>query len=204
MSTRGEPATDPCRLIWVHFGDSKSDLEHMMMYSLTKSRILDTDESSRTVQVVHTLPQEEPDRAAFENWVAQSVQQTAKKVAERISAHVAISEYFNASLLTRSPFTFDVLASQGNRHRADNPRSFVADLLMKFDLPFVTGISSETLMSVRHNEGEAFNMFRTELERRLLTLRNESDESKLESHYSQMMYELTEINSSVLAMKLPS
>ncbi|HIF9241232.1 TPA: hypothetical protein ACX6RC_003817 [Photobacterium damselae] len=64
---------------------------------------------------------------------------------------------------------------------------------MQMDVPFLEQLSSAELMSIRNNDSEAFQSFRTELEKGLRGARHESDPSRVKAIIEDTHHELFEV-----------
>lgn len=177
-----------CRHICVDFeGHDDSEASAYLLLAPEFTRI---DERTRTFEALMTLPEEPPSQEEFEVWVQQSVHQAAKKLHDRIFEEVYLSNQCNAQYLTPSRFVLDLLQFDRSGQSIETNS---ANLLLQFALPAFTDVDPIKLMSVRRDNGEAFQAFRSELDRHFRELRNEQDELKLRMQVENALHELTEI-----------
>lgn len=92
--------------------------------------------------------------------------------------------------LANSQFTSDLLSSCIVKK---DVHTDLANLSMQLDLPLFEKISLRDIISIRCNEGEAFHNFRSELNSKLLDLREITDANELRIKLENVSFELTEI-----------
>lgn len=171
----------------VSFRDA--NMEADFMYHLHKMEILDYDEESGVARFEMTIPDDLPDKNEFLAWVDQSVNKSAYDIFDRVRTEASFAYDLGSSYLAPSPLAFDLL-QQTVGSTGDVP-SHTANTLLNVDLPLLDGVDTETLMRIRRDEGEAFESFRTELERafRDLRLSEESEEKRVK--LENELHELT-------------
>jgi hypothetical protein len=164
--------------------------------------ILERDKESRTAKIRMSLPEELPDKARFEAWVIQSINQTAGHVYHRTVVENSFSYKFGASYLTNSPFMFDLLKQivPVNDDIATNS----VNAVLNMDLPFLDEVDIEVLMKIRSDEGEAFESFRKELDKQLREMRQISDPETLKKKMEDVVHELSEVQVPHMTRKLTS
>lgn len=136
------------------------------------------------------FPNTPPDEARFEVWVQQSVNRSAGEIFNQTVAECLMTRDLEATFSTRSELLselFDI--NPGARSLTAD----VANVFLKLNLPFIDTIDPEALMRVRQHEGEAFENFRTQLDKQLSGLRMISDPTELRIKAENAIHELTEI-----------
>ena len=139
-----------------------------------------------------TFPPTPPDTGLFENWVSQSINRTSYTVFKQVLDELIIAQRMKASYLTNSTFVADLL----NRNMAPSGRNLREDVLslsLTLELPIVQGISLKKILEIRRKEGESFQSFRLELEKRLRNLRQIEDTDKLQIEIENVAHELYEV-----------
>jgi len=169
----------------------KDDIEENVdIYNLFVQKVINMDNETQVVQFQMTLPDELPSTNEFEAWVNQSINQSAIEHYNQLLKGMVLSERFGASYLTGSKFTHSILGSNSS----DNDvKSHVSDCILNLNLPFLENITMQDLMSVRMNDGEAFELFRKELESKFRELRTETDPGDLNIKIQNVVHELNEV-----------
>ncbi len=188
------------RIISISFKDH--DYKDSHGYTLLEQEVIDTDKDTRMVQFRMTMPDTPPEKAEFDAWVYQSINQTAGNVYQRILLENTLSVKFGAAYLTKSPFVFELLEQivpVENKIQTNT-----VNVLLNMDLPFLDGIEIEALMRVRSEEGEAFDNFRIELDKQLRELRQVKDAETLKIKTENIVHELTEVQIRQLDQKITS
>ena len=72
-------------------------------------------------------------------------------------------------------------------------REDLANLAMRFELPFLDNLKVDDLMTVRQLEGEAFENYRLELQRQLRGLRAIESEEELVRCLEEVQHEIAEV-----------
>ena len=90
-----------------------------------------------------------------------------------------------------SPFVFELL-KRGLPLEHDLQTS-TFNAILGIELPFLQRVDPEVLMTIRRNDGEAFQNFRLELERHLRELRCVQDPEELRIRAENALHEVTEV-----------
>jgi hypothetical protein len=186
------------RIISIHFKDH--GFAEPSRYVLNEMEILERDKESGLAKVRMTLPDNPPDKAKFEAWVMQSINQTAGHVYYRALIENSFSSNFGASYLTNSPFIFELLKQIVPVN--DDIQSNSVNAVLNMDLPFLQDVDIDVLMRIRSDEGEAFESFRTELDKQLRDLRQITDPETLQKKMEDVVHELSEVQVRELTRKL--
>jgi hypothetical protein len=185
------------RGIAVEFGDAGDD--NLKIYNLFQQEVLKVNKDTRVVHFKMTLPDEPPAVEEFEWWVKQSVNQAARAHYEELVKGMILSSSLGASYLTSSTFTNSLLQTE---IASKSIVQHTSECVMNMDLPFVKNISMHDLMNVRQNDGEAFDLFRRELESRLRELRLENDPDKIKVKFENALHELSEVQVAKIEQKV--
>jgi hypothetical protein len=185
------------RGIAIEFGD---DYSAGMMYQLFEQEIESFDEAARTYTGRISLPESPPAQAYYDSWVEQSVNRTAINFYDRLCTELMLSVQLGASYLCFSEFRNELLAKFFPVRVGTAEHS--ANVILQLSLPFLDEIDTEALMKVRCDDGEAFQVFRHELERQFWDLRMEEDPNKLRIKAEKVMHELGSIQHEQLTLKL--
>lgn len=177
------------------------DTNHMHIYHLFENEVVKMDEDTRIVQFRMTLPDALPSTEQFEGWINQSTNQAARGHYAQLYKGLMLSSNFGASYLTSSDFTHSLL---GSRNPTEDIESYTSDCVLNLELPFLKGISIDDLMSVRRDDGEAFELFRRELESRFRELRTETDPEILSRKIQNLFHELNEVQVTKINQKVKS
>ncbi len=105
-----------------------------------------------------------------------------------------------ASYLCFSEFRNDLLAKFFPVQL--NTAEHTANVVLQLNVPFLDEIDIEALMKVRREDGEAFQVFRHELERQFSDLRMEEDPERLRIKAEKAMHELGTVQHELLTLKL--
>jgi len=186
---RTEGKLYPCRSIFVHF--PKDELLYHFFYNLYQMEVIDYDDKTRKMKFHQTLPKEPPTENEFYNWVYQSINQSAGSIYDEVLFENVMAANYDASYLTDSKFISDLLSIEDNK--SENIQEHTTNLLLKFDLPFFNNADINTLMKVRKENGEAFQSFRIELDKKLRELRLENDPEKLKIKLENAFHEIVEV-----------
>lgn len=200
MIVRLESATwpDPCRAIAVQLG--APPWPDTMIYHLFEQRITGFDEASRIAQFAMTLPAVPPDKASYEAWVNQSINQTANGVYHKLHSNIALAARHSAHYLTRSELEAEVLGLGDNSSQSVESATAAATFLL--DVPFVENISTDDLMRVRVDDGEAFAAFRLALEAHCRAIRMASSSDEARALALDARHELAEVQLGAVERKL--
>lgn len=177
------------RLIGVRFKDH--DFLDSFGYALTQQEVIKLDRETGYVEFGWTLPDSPPDKAMFDAWVEQSVNQAAGGVYQRVLLENVLSVKFGAFYLTNSPFIFELLEQMVPVQ--DTIKANTANAVLNLNLPFLEDVDVDALMRVRTQDGEAFENFRLELDRHLRELREVNDPDTLRIRTENVVHELAEV-----------
>lgn len=175
----------PCRNIHIHF----QGMEHgfSMGYLLNPAEFESTDEKGMYTLIqkrTSVLPSEEN----FNAWVSQSVNQTARNHFVDLNKRIGLCDYFDCIFGTEHPFESNLLNMD-----VSSIQSNTLSCSMQMDVPFLDKVSSTDLMSIRNNDGEAFQSFRAELEKGLRQARQEPDPDRVRAIIEDTQHELFEV-----------
>jgi len=185
------------RGIAVQFKQDNDD--NMHIYNLFEQEVVKMDEATRIVHFKMTLPEEPPAIDQFEAWVNQSVNQAARAHYDQLLKAMMLSSYFGSSFLTGSEFTYSLLGAGSSNQSISG---YMSDSVLNLDLPFFENIAIEDIMSVRVNDGEAFDLFRKELEGKFRELRTETDQEILRIKIQNIVHELNEVQVTKISQKI--
>jgi hypothetical protein len=192
-----DPSARVSRGISVWFGDDESV---GMMYQLFEQNIESLDETTRTYTARVSLPESPPAEAYYDSWVEQSINRTAINFYDRLCTELRLSVGLGASYMCFSDFRNNLLSRFFPV--TVNTAEHSANVLLSLTLPFLDEIDTDTLMTVRRNDGEAFQVFRRELERQFWDLRVEQDPDRLRLKAEKAMHELATVQHELLTVKL--
>lgn len=170
------------------------------MYNLLEQEIISYDEKTKIAQVVMSLPDTTPSKEAFDNWVFQSINQSAIAHFKKISYDINLCMNLNAQYITTSSFVDTLLKNEFDAQ--SDIKSYVSNLMLNFDLNFFEDIDIKDLMAIRRNDGEEFEVFRRELEKQLRDIKNEEDISKIKSKIEDVKHELEEVQIASINSKI--
>lgn len=173
--------------------------ENMQIYNLFEQKVLKMEEETRTVHFAFSLPDDPPSADQFSAWVNQSINQSARAHYDQLFKALVLSSRLGASYLTGSEFTHNLLGSKGPEQ---NVSSFTSNCVLNLDLPFLDGISMADLMRVREGDGEAFELFRKELEARFRELRTEKDPEVFKIKIQNIVHELKDVEVTKIDQKV--
>ena len=173
----------------------------MMCYALVQNEDIDVDAVARNIHFRSTLPDEPPPVDLFQAWVYQSVNQAAGAHHRALSKTLALSEVFGASYFTGSEFTHSLLGANDPTQSVEH---HTAACILNLDLPYLEDIDIHDLMQVRNNDGDAFRLFRAELERQLRELRTEADPDALKKKAENAVHELSVVQVAEIDRKMRS
>ncbi len=186
----------PCRNISVHFQGMENGFA--MGYVLTQTEVQSTDPNGG-FSFLNKKSSVPPTKEQFNAWVNQSVNQTARNHYIDLSKRIALSEYLGCMFGTKHPFESDLLNM--NVGSTDIP-SNTLNCVLQMDVPFLEQVSSADLMSIRNNDGDAFQSFRAELEKGLRDARHETDPSRMKAIIEDTQHELFEVQMRQIAPQM--
>jgi len=171
------------------------------IYHLHEQEVVALDDETQIAHFKLSLPDTPPSVELFKAWVNQSINQSAIGHYECLLKGMALSHRLGASYLTGSEFTHSLLGSNSSNI---DPKSYTSDCVLNLELPFLDKVSIHDLMSVRMNDGEAFELFRKDLESKLCELRTETDQEKLNIEIQNIIHEFNEVQMIKLDQKIKS
>lgn len=177
------------RAIHIRFQDHLG--EDARGYLLMEQIVKSVDEKTRQIETVQYMPESSPDKARYDAWVYQSINQTAEHSYKRLLLENTLAAGFGASYLCTTPFTFELLEQffPDEHTIAEN----TVNSLLRFDLPLMEQIDVSTLMRIRNEDGETFQNFRNELDRLFRELRLVADPKELKIKTENAWHELSNV-----------
>lgn len=182
-----------CRNISIHFKGMEGGF--VMGYMLNPTEIKPTNKEN-VYTFIQKKSSEPPSKEDFVAWVRQSVNQTARNHYIDLNKRIALCEYLGCMFGTEHPFESNLLNINLD---SSDIKANTLNCTLQMDVPFLEQISSADLMSIRNNDGEAFQSFRSELERGLRQARHESDPSRVRAIIEDTQHELFEVQMSQIA-----
>jgi hypothetical protein len=190
-SWRVEDELQPSRGICIHFKDDNET--GMRIYNLFEQEIVEFNEKTRTYKARMYLPETPPDKEYFEAWVEQSVNRTSYDIFRKLYFESYLCATLNNSMyISNSEFASSVLSLQFDPITGTITKA--ANLALSLDLPVIREISNEDLMSIRNNQDSAFQLFRSNLERKVHELSDVKDIETINRKINEFSYELNETN----------
>lgn len=177
----------PCRNISIHFQGMESGFAMGYLLNPTEFEPTDKENVFTFIQKKSSVP---PSKADFDAWVYQSVNQTARNHYIDLSKRIALSEYLGCMFGTEHPFESNLLNMNVG---STDIQANTLNCALQMDVPFMEQVSSADLMSIRNNDGEAFQSFRAELEKGLREARYETDPSRVKAIIEDTQHELFEV-----------
>lgn len=185
------------RDICIHFRDDNPD--NIMAYSLFNPTSTVVDDEKMRIQVEMEQSNESLEVGHFQDWVNQSINQFARVHFSQVMEILSFSKAFGTSYLTSSEFIHSLL---GEHDANESIRDYTTNSVLNLDLPYLENVSTENLMSVRSREGDAFQSFRSMLERELGKLRSETDPHSLSVKIESAMHELSVAKTALIDQKI--
>lgn len=178
----------------------KNDIEkNINIYQLFEQEVVKMNEETRIAHFQMTLPETPPAEEYFQAWVAQSINQTSKAHFDQLTLDFMLSAKFGASYLTTSNFNQSLL---GSPYSEKDIQAYTSDCILNLDLPFLENVSINDLMAIKMNDGEAFEMFRRELERNFRELRLENDQNIINTKIENIVHELNDVQVTKIDQKI--
>ncbi len=177
----------PCRDINIHFQGMEGGFAMGYLLSSTEFEPTDKENAFTVIKKKSSVP---PSKAVFDAWVYQSVNQTALNHYIDLSKRIALSEYLGCMFGTEHPFESNLLNMNVG---STNIQANTLNCVLQMDVPFMEQVSSADLMSIRNNDGEAFQSFRAELEKGLREARYETNPSRVKAIIEDTQHELFEV-----------
>lgn len=192
-----DPTADLTRNIAIDFGDDRSG---GMLFQLFDHEVSEFDEATGRYTARLSLPEELPEQASYDAWVEQSINRTAINCYDRMCKELTLSMALGASYMCISEFRNELLTRFFPVKSGTAEHS--ASVFLHIDVPFIDEIDTDTLMRLRRDEGEAFQVFRHELERQLWDLRVEENPEKLRVKAEKVMHDLATVQHEQLTINL--
>lgn len=186
------------RTIDIEFADN--DIGFTNMYNLLEQKILNYDEAKGIAEISMHLPKEKPSKESFENWVYQSLNKSASHHFGNVVKNISLSSRLKSHFVTSSTFVSHLINSKFESQ--NNIESTVINSMLNFDLKFFDDVNLDTLMSIRKNDGEEFQLFRRELEKNLRELKNIQNEDIFKSKIEDVKHEMQEVQVSAINSKV--
>lgn len=165
------------------------DREHIRQgrfYQYVESKFRHFNEKTCEFKVMHYIPDTISD-SDFKAWVQNSINRAAISEFHTTLNEAILARKLQCMYMAKSQFTSELLSQTMTKKSID---SELANLSMNLELPVINGISIGDLVSIRHDNGEAFHNFRTELNSKLLELRNLTDKEELQRALENISYEM--------------
>jgi len=129
-------------------------------------------------------------RNDFEAWIENAINRASIRVYNDIFNELSFAKQVNCMYLTESPFSSHLIKSAVP---TQNPKTDIANLSMKLELPLFSQLSLNEIINIRCNYGEAFQNFRNMLAGKLIVLRGINDPEELKRNLENVSYELSEL-----------
>lgn len=185
------------RGIAIHFKEDND--ENWYIYNLFEQRMVKADDKTRIAHFEISLPSELPGKEYFLAWVNQSINQAAIAHYEQLLKSLFLSSWVGASFITSSPFTHSLLRADTSNKTI---QSDTAEKVLNMDLPFIANASVNDIMSVRQTDGEAFELFRRDLESKFRELRSIEDPELVRVGIENAVHELSEVQVEKIQQKI--
>ena len=177
----------PCRAIAIGFrGSEIIAVQHLTAHEATRDPV-----DKNAIHGRIWIPSEPPGEAEFRTWVAQCVNQAAGALCKQIAADIEQVGKTGTMMFTDSKLVSDLLdvhLTEKGRLRED-----LANLALRFELPFFDDLSIADVMAIRQAEGEAFENYRLELQRHLRQLRAVDSNTELRRRLEEVQHEMAEV-----------
>lgn len=179
-----------CRNISIQFRGMEQGFS--MGYMLNPVSFEKTD-NKNVYNFIQTRSETPPLKQDFINWVNQSVNSTALNHYMDLSKRIALCNQLECLFSTDHVFESNLLNTEvGSAGIKEN----TLNCTLQMDIPFLDKVSSSDLMSIRNNDSDAFQLFRSELEKGLRQARHESDPQRVRSIIEDTQHELFEVKMS--------
>jgi len=142
------------------------------------------------------------DKDAWDIWVYQSVNRSAKVVVDKIYYENLVANKLKATYLTENTFTADLLTK--NLEVKETVETSSASQFMNLELPFLEKIDIDKLMKIRTYEADTFTNFRIELEKQFRELRTVTDPREIKLRQENILHELGVVQVKKINQKLSS
>ncbi len=187
----------PTRAINIRYKDL--DIRNGEIFFLFQTEITDFNEETGVAQFRQHLPETPPDIEHFNAWVTQSINQSAKRVFDKIYLENMIASSIESTFLCNNNFTSSLLNQVFEQK--ENIKTFTANELINLDLPFINNIDPNKLMEIRKYEENVFTNFRVELERNFREIRCLTDPKEINLKRENIIHELNDVQLSKIDLK---
>ncbi len=182
-----------CRDISIHFKGMEGGFA--MGYMLAPTEVKPTNKKN-VYTFIQKKSSEPPSKEDFIAWVTQSVNQTARNHYTELNKRIALCSYLGCMFGTEHSFESNLLNMNLD---STDIKANTLNCTLQMEVPFLEQVSSTDLMSIRNNDGEAFQSFRSELEKGLRKARHESDPSRIRAIIEDTQHELFEVQINQIA-----
>src|SRR5271157_2596119 len=189
----------PCRAIDISFSREKYKSYPYMLFEM---QVIDSDEKTGWIKFSQTLPETPPSQEYFNNWVTQSVNQASRRCFDEVYKEISLASNLGTTYLTHSEFVYQLL--QKNIPLSSDLKTDVLNLTMGLNLPLLENVTLEHILDIREKDGEAFENFRIELEKRLREFRTITEPSELRIRLENTTHELTNVQIREIDKKISS
>lgn len=151
------PPTNPTRGIMVEFDKDQvfPGGTFYLLHEMTASKVSDDN----TFSFVQTLPwHKPPDKAQYDAWVYQSINQTIAARLQAIGAEMAVADAAGASYMTESEFEAQLCAKLGVKTR-DPHSSADAVNFLRANAPSIRIDDAESVLRLRTDDPKMFEQF---------------------------------------------
>jgi len=173
----------------IHVDFGSESLTSGMIYQFVKSEVVKVNPITQEMTFRQYIP-DSIRRDEFDAWVENSINRASIKVYNDIFSELYFARQVNCMYLTESSFKAHLIQSAVP---TKDPKTDIANLTMKLDLPIFSQLSLNDIINIRCNYGEAFQNFRNMLAEKLLTLRGINNPEELKRSMENISYELSEI-----------
>jgi hypothetical protein len=186
----------PCREINIGFRNHSVD--SVMQYFNVALERSGSDEQldSGSLERVLTPPSQEE----FSDWLMRCVKEASLIFMNDIITNLRVSDSLHSIPLTTSPFVAQTV--EHTQMLSRNLKSDVANTVLDLDLPILESVELGDILSLRKNDGEAFQNFRLYLESKLKELRQIEDAATLKIAIENIEHELSEVQLQEIERKI--
>lgn len=174
--------------ICVQFGDGDSMFFGMEMWHGDLQMV--QGEKGEHLRMPMSLGDFPNDPQLYKHWVYMTINKHARSIYQRLCRESNLASQLGACYLTQSNFVSELLNTAVPAK--DSISADVANMIVNLELPILEKVDEITLMRIRTDDGEAFQSFRVELDRRFRDLRLINDASELRAKCQNTVQEITE------------
>lgn len=186
-SYRKDSKLEPCRAIAVTLRGH----DHGMCYHLPEVKYEPHPEDDDRFRLYTWIPDEPPSGESFDAWVTQCINQASGVAYAAVAADIVTAAATGSMILTDSEFVSDLLEVRVSKN--GTLREDLANLAMRFELPFMENLTIADVVRIRQSEGEAFQNYRLELQRHLRDIRGIVSEEELARRLEDIQHEIVEV-----------